>query len=142
MIKIAHRGNTAGPKPDLENSIDYLKYAISKGFDVEVDLWLKSDGYYTGHEDAQYKVDLDFLNNIKCNAWFHCKNLDAIYGCESNQFPNYFWHQNDNYALTSSNLIWTYPGMSYGNRSIVVDLGLNLEEKYPDAYGICGDYLE
>ena len=43
MILIAHRGNTNGKLPDRENTNDYIKEAISKGFDVEIDI-CKWDG--------------------------------------------------------------------------------------------------
>ena len=36
MILIAHRGNTNGKLPDRENTNDYIKEAIAKGFDVEL----------------------------------------------------------------------------------------------------------
>jgi hypothetical protein len=39
----AHRGNLFGPKPELENTPDYIDQAIKFGFKVEVDVWLNSD---------------------------------------------------------------------------------------------------
>ena len=43
MIFIAHRGNTNGPSSKKENSLPYIVSAISNGFDVEIDLWLKQE---------------------------------------------------------------------------------------------------
>lgn len=34
---------------------------------------------------------------------------------------NCFWHQEDDYALTSSGYIWTYPDKLLTDKSIIVD---------------------
>ena len=39
MIFISHRGNTDRIKKDLENTQRYIDLAISKGYEVEVDIW-------------------------------------------------------------------------------------------------------
>jgi hypothetical protein len=31
-----------------------------------------------------------------------------------------FWHQNDDFTLTSKNYIWTYPGQPYTASSVIV----------------------
>lgn len=142
MIKIAHRGNTKGPS-ETENNPVNLIVAISLGFDVEVDIWMDIKGVYLGHDKPQYTVDETFLEDIKDHAWFHCKNIEAL-GYFVNNMPDakYFWHQEDDHTLTSNGYIWTYPGKTVTNKSIVVltepaDLSL-----YKDAYGVCTDYLE
>ena len=43
MILISHRGNLNGPKPDQENSPNYINNAISKGYNVEIDVWFKDE---------------------------------------------------------------------------------------------------
>jgi hypothetical protein len=142
MIKIAHRGNTKGPS-ETENNPVNLIVAISLGFDVEVDIWMDMKGVYLGHDKPQYTVDETFLEDIKDHAWFHCKNIEAL-GYFVNNMPDakYFWHQEDDHTLTSNGYIWTYPGKTVTNKSIIVltepaDLSL-----YKDAYGVCTDYLE
>ena len=45
MKFIAHRGNVFGPNVELENSPNYIDKAISTGYDVEVDLWVKDDKF-------------------------------------------------------------------------------------------------
>jgi len=51
-----------------------------------------------------------------------------------------FWHQNDNYTITSKGFIWTFPGKPITKQSVIVDLqpvpNFNL-----DCYGICADTL-
>lgn len=142
MIKIAHRGNINGPKPELENTEQYLLSAIEAGFDVEADVWMMSGTFFLGHDSPLNETSLEFLKSINTKAWFHCKNLDALYAMRCQGFKNYFWHQNDDYSLTNHNFIWTFPGKSYGDNSIVVDLGEGSVHKYEEAYGVCGDYLE
>ena len=141
MIKIAHRGNMSGPSENENNPINII-IAISMGFDVEVDVWMDMTGIYLGHDKPEHLVDESFLEDIKKEAWFHCKNIEAL-GYFVNHMPDakYFWHQDDDYTLTSNGYIWTYPGKAVTNKSIVVltkptDLSL-----YKDAYGVCTDYL-
>jgi len=136
MIKIAHRGNTVGPSP-LENSPGFLLDAISKGFDVEIDIRLTNRGWFLGHDGPIYKVGDLFIDQIKNNSWFHCKNLEALEALDNKTYK-YFWHQQDDFTLTSNGYIWTYPGKNVTSRSIIVDL--NLDYKYNNAYGICTDY--
>jgi len=65
MIYIAHRGNTQGPNPDKENHPDYLRDAVRKGYDVELDVWLINGKYILGHDAPQYEVPDYFLENNK-----------------------------------------------------------------------------
>lgn len=133
---IAHRGNIDGPSL-LENSPGFLLETISKGFDVEVDIRFIDNRWYLGHDKPTYPVGEIFLNQIKDFAWFHCKNLDALYKLDINTYK-YFWHQNDDYTLTSNGYIWTYPSKEITSKSIIVDL--ELINKYDNVYGICTDY--
>lgn len=141
MIKIAHRGNTSGPS-ESENNPVHLVSAISKGFDVEVDIWMNNSGIFLGHDTPTYKVDESFLEDIIEEAWFHCKNIEAL-GYFVNNMPDakYFWHQNDDHTLTSNGYIWTYPGKTVTNKSIIVvkePVDINL---FSGAYGVCTSYL-
>lgn len=142
MIKIAHRGNLSGPNSSSENNPVDIVSAISRGFNVEVDIWMNEEGIYLGHDHQEYKIDEQFIEDIKEDTWFHCKNIEAL-GFFSNNMPDakYFWHENDSYTLTSNGYIWTYPGKTVTNKSIIVlqepmDLSI-----FKDAYGVCTDYL-
>jgi hypothetical protein len=136
MIKIAHRGNVDGPGP-LENSPGLIYHAIQKGFNVEVDIRLINSTWYLGHDFSQYPVGDIFVDNIKDVAWFHCKNINALNALDKNKHM-FFWHQEDDFTLTSNGYIWTYPGKNVTEKSIIVDL--NLDYKYNNVYGICTDY--
>lgn len=138
MIKIAHRGNRNG-KTKNENQLWYLKEAISEGYDVEADVWMLRDKLWLGHDSAMYYLSEEELENISEHTWFHCKNFDALnYFINNHGDKKFFWHQNDNHALTSNGLIWTYPGKEVRENSIIVDFN---NGRYYDIlpYGICSD---
>lgn len=140
MLKIAHRGNISGPKPELENSPEYLLKAIIAGFDVEVDLWVLDGKLSLGHDEPTYDVELHFIDFISDRAWFHCKNLAALrHMIDTRSWYKFFWHQKDDFTLTSNGYIWTYPGKETTGSSIVVDLGINPQTS--GIYGVCADYL-
>ena len=142
MIKIAHRGIIKGPNPGGENNPIDLIGAISMGFDVEADVWLNDDGLFLGHDKPEYPIDKEFIEAIKKEAWFHCKNLEAL-NYFTNTIPDakFFWHQNDDYTLTSNGYIWTYPGKPITNKSIVVLLEPTDLTLFEEAYGVCTQYL-
>jgi hypothetical protein len=73
----------------------------------------------------------------------HCKNKEALLFMSKEKLAcEYFWHQEDDYTLTSNRHIWTYPGKDICNRTIIVALTKyevdDAIEKNP--YGICTDY--
>ena len=141
MIKIAHRGNINGPSSE-ENQPHYIWETASRyACDVEIDTWFVDNKWYFGHDMPQYETNFSFLNAIKNFAWIHCKNLEALKELDPKEF-NFFWHQQDDFTLTSKNYIWTYPEKNITNKSIIVDLDLKDLEKYKNSYvyGVCTDY--
>lgn len=141
MLKIAHRGNVDGPN-DRENEPDYLLDALARGYEIEVDVWVIAGTLWLGHDYAQYQVNYTFLSKIVDRTWFHCKNLEALYYFSSVlSSTKYFWHQEDDFTLTSNGYIWTYPGKEATTRSVIVDLDLaNLGSYRDTAYAVCTDY--
>lgn len=141
MIKIAHRGNINGPDVEKENTIEAIFTAIGKGFDVEVDVWVIDGIIYFGHDEPQRIIDSFIIDKIGKHGWFHCKNLEALefFNKKYGKY-NYFWHQSDDYTLTSNGYIWTYPGQKVGSRSIKVDLKLNNLDINENLAGICTDF--
>ena len=142
MILIAHRGNINGPKPELENTTDYIINAINQKFEVEVDIWLINNVIYFGHDEPTHKPFKKFFD-YHDKIWFHAKNIEALHYMVENKFKKYFWHQNDNYTLTSNNYIWTFPGCRLTSKSIAV-----MPEPFDyseidlvNCYGICSDYI-
>lgn len=142
MKYIAHRGLLDGPNSELENHPDTVNKAIAMGFDVEVDIWYVNDIWYTGHDNPTYEITKDFLYNKK--LWIHCKNLEALHYL-SGMNLQYFWHQNDDFVLTSNNYIWTFPGKPLTDRSIMVlpeNIDSELNNIHVNCYGICSDYIK
>jgi hypothetical protein len=146
MKLIAHRGLINGPDEQIENHPDQIESSIDQGFDCEVDLWFEDSRFYLGHDRSQYPIDKDFLIKHKKRLWIHAKNLKALHWLSTtNNFFNYFWHQNDDCVVTSQGYIWTYPEKPLTDRSI----RLMPEWADPDlktiltnpCYAICSDYV-
>jgi hypothetical protein len=152
MKLISHRGNIHGPQIQ-ENSPCYIDTAIGLGFDVEIDVRYDEhlNYWYLGHDFAQYKIEWQWLDVRKNKLWIHCKNLEALRACCNHPDFNFFWHQNDDFTLTSQNYIWTYPGQTHGPKSVIVmpETAYGIEPvkrnfavmKTYSCYGICSDYV-
>ncbi len=141
MKLISHRGNLGGKLESLENEPTYIDLAISKGYDVEVDVWYKDNVLYLGHDNPNYGVNFIWFKDRLDKLWIHCKNIDAInYFKECSHPFNYFWHENDTLTLTSLNYLWVFPGKQPVKNSIAV-----MPELYNDdvtnCIGICSDYI-
>lgn len=148
-ILIAHRGNFKGPNSKLENKPSYVIDALNKKYHVEIDVWY-DNGWYLGHDDPKYKVDFSWLHihgttDEEYFLWIHCKNVEALSMMSekcSNNIP-YFWHQNDDYTLTSNGIIWAYPNKQLTKKCIAV-LPETADYTLADlrkCYGICSDYV-
>jgi glycerophosphoryl diester phosphodiesterase len=136
MKIIAHRANLNGSNESTENSIPAINVALYHGLDVEIDVWFKNDKWYLGHDKPKYIIDESFLENKR--LWCHAKNLNALDLMLKNKKIHCFWHENDDFTLTSKNYIWTYPRKDVTNNSIIV---LNQKIKIPKkCFGICTDF--
>jgi len=149
MKLIAHRGNINGPIFSNENNPQYIDSTIKLGYDVEIDLRSKEHKFYLGHDEPQYHVPMTWLVSNRNKLWIHCKDLDSLTILSNTSVDfNYFWHQDDDFTLTSQNYIWTYPGKSFNSKSIVVMPEWNIAlEQFVDilnykCFGICSDYVE
>jgi hypothetical protein len=143
MFKIAHRGNLNGPNPEKENEPSYIVSAINQGFDCEVDLWRTESGFFLGHDEPQYEIKDSFLFELSDKLWIHCKNLEALtFVSKEASTLNGFWHQEDDFTLTTKGYIWTYPNRPTTDRSILVHLPKlrQLDHAFIIA-GICSDYI-
>ena len=138
MYLISHRGNINGILEKRENSPSYINEALNKGYDVEVDVRFDNNQFFLGHDKNQYQINKEFLLNKK--IWCHAKTTEALIALEKID-AHYFWHQEDDYTITSKGFIWTYPGKKLLLKSICV-----LPEKYDykqiDCEGICSDYIQ
>ncbi len=138
MYLISHRGNLDGSNPEKENDPEYLNIAIQKGFAVEVDVRFENNKFFLGHDFNQYEIKENFLLNK--NVWCHAKTYDALFALDKIK-AHYFWHQNDDYTITSSGYLWTYPGKKLLKKSICV-LPENANYEKIDCMGICSDFIQ
>jgi hypothetical protein len=141
MKLISHRGNINGPNTVRENSPYYIMEAIAMGYEVEIDIWVKDNLFYLGHNNLQYSISKEWLNDRIDKLWIHCKNIEAMEWFNISGKFNYFWHQEDTVTLTSKGYIWAYPGKQPIKNSIAV-----MPELYNDnlnsCIGICSDYIQ
>jgi len=110
MKYIAHRGNLNGPNTADENKPEYILKALHLGFECEIDVRYINDEWFLGHDTPDYKIELKFLFDNSEKFWIHCKNIEALNYLIHCPQLNVFWHQNDDYTLTSKRYIWCYPG--------------------------------
>jgi hypothetical protein len=142
MIKISHRGNINGKFESYENEPNYIDLAISKGYDVEVDVWFIDNILWLGHDNPQYGVDFRWFRDRLSKLWIHCKDINSvIFFKECGYDFNYFWHQEDHITLTSLNFIWAYPGKQPIKDSISVLPEINNEDTSL-CLGVCSDFIE
>lgn len=142
MKFISHRGNINGIIPNQENRLNYIDDALSQGYDVEVDIWGVDGLLYTGHDSADYDIDIDWILDRANYLWIHVKNIKALdIMMKYDKVINYFWHQNDDVTLTSRNFIWTFPGKELTVNSIAVLPEVGKFHNISSAYGICSDFI-
>jgi len=140
MILISHRGNLNGPNPLRENSPKYIDETILAGYEVEVDVWMVEGSLFLGHDEPQYGINQNWLNERSNMIWIHCKNTEAMEWFNMIGGFNYFWHQEDTVTLTSMNYIWAYPGKQPIKRSIAVMPEIN-KDNLSECIGVCSDYI-
>lgn len=141
MFLISHRGNIDGIEENKENNPFFLDKLLQIGYNIEVDVWLIENQLFLGHDGPQYQIDLEYLSNP--NLWCHAKNLEALQLMIDNNI-HCFWHQEDDFTLTSKGYIWTYPNKQVCENSIIVCFTEEETLKYSkmNIAGICSDYLE
>jgi hypothetical protein len=145
MRFIAHRGNLTGPD-SKENHPDHIDNAISLGYHVEIDLWIEGYEIFLGHDEPQYKIDNQFLEKRRHYIWCHAKNIQALKYLLDNKF-HVFFHDKDDYTLTSKGYIWAYPGTTLVEGAICVmpemaDDPEYLEKNIHLIHGVCSDYVQ
>ncbi len=139
MLWISHRGNLDGPIPERENHPDYIESALYLGVDVEVDVWFIDGELYLGHDAGIYSMPKEYLSNQR--MWFHCKNVSALDFFKKTDRVKYFWHQNDDYTLTSNRKIWTYPGKLLMPGCIAVVPEIAYKGNLWECHAICTDFV-
>ena len=129
-----------GPDERKENDPAQIRIALDQGFECEIDLWFSEDRFYLGHDAPNYIVSSDFIETK--GLWIHAKNLDAL-DVLSQTNLNYFWHESDNYVITSRKTIWAYPEQRLSKNCIMVmpeTVNRRLMISNLVCKGICTDY--
>ena len=143
MILISHRGNINGKDESKENKPSYIIDAIRKGYNVEVDFWYDNGKFVLGHDEPQYSIPIDFIENYYRYLWIHCKNHDALSKLveidRGGVYFNYFWHDTDDVIITSKGYMWANPG-TYIEGSIAV-MPEYKKDKIEGRLGVCSDFI-
>jgi len=142
MKLIAHRGLTQGPDANLENLPGQILSSLQAGYDCEIDVSYIDGKWMLGHDTPDFEVPFEFLEQP--GLWIHAKNLKALYQLNKTNLV-YFWHQEDEFTLTSNGYIWTYPGRILTDKSIMLLPEWNnprLENLDLNCYAICSDYVD
>lgn len=143
MKLIAHRGLIDGPNAEAENNPNQIEHAIKLGYECEVDIWMKDNQLFLGHDNPQYKIPKSFLFTNK--LWIHAKNFEALHFLSLKEYDyNFFWHENDAFCMTSFGYIWTYPKKQLDTLSVCVmpELFMDLKDvKKLNCYGVCSDFV-
>ena len=150
MKFISHRGNLDGPEPSRENSPDFIDKAISQGFEVEVDIrltggYVPPGDFYLGHDQLDHEVSLEWLVKRKDKLWLHAKNISALrWFLKSSIDWNVFWHQEDDYTITSKRYVWVYPGKHpcYGSIIVMPEKTQHSWSLIRKCSGICSDNIK
>lgn len=136
MRIISHRGRLKGDE-GLDNNPTQIEKCISLGYDVEIDL---NSDLFLGHDVPEFKINKEWLFDLKYSLWIHCKDLSALDFCLQNNL-HCFYHETDKVTLTSKGYIWTFPQESYKiyNNQVILDFS-ETPKKY-DCYAMCLDYI-
>lgn len=139
MIFICHRGKKNNQEP--ENFVKNILKNLSLGYDCEIDVWKIENRFFIGHDKPEEEIKEEFLLNK--NLWCHAKNIEALKYMISNNITT-FWHQNDDYTITSNGFIWVYPGKKIVKNCIIVkpELGNYTVKELQTCHAICTAEIE
>jgi len=106
VLRIAHRGNTEGRKPEFENAPWYLGEASNLGFDIEADFRLIDGELWLGHDEPQYKCPDDLL--WFPGLWAHAKDVETL-AYLFKLGVHCFGNDKDPFCITSLGFMWEFP---------------------------------
>ena len=138
MIVISHRGNLTGKNLDTENTVKQLELVMSKNIPVEVDVRNIFGQWYLGHDQHDNKIDVQFLLQNKDMMWCHAKNIEALEKMLDIGL-HCFWHQTDEYTLTSKGIVWAYPSFYTSVGILVMPSKDFIDNLNRPIYGLCVD---
>jgi glycerophosphoryl diester phosphodiesterase len=154
MILISHRGNINGCNFEKENTHEYIQQAIDAGFHVEIDVWLKNNQLFLGHDQPETPVYLDWLIERKEKLWVHTKNAESLFYLTSNTDLTVFFHEEEKYSIINNGrnnsgtiikgVVWAHNLEKLNKNCIIPLLSKNDLTKKPtvEILGVCSDYVE
>ena len=80
------------------------------------------------------------------HLWIHCKDVATLHEFSTKTSGyNFFFHDKDDYTLTSKQYIWAYPGKSYTDHTVMVMPEWKEDVDWDtlratNCFGICTDY--
>ena len=87
-----------------ENNLESLEQCIRSGFAVEIDVHVKDDAVFLGHDSAEQKIELCSID--KQNVFIHIKN-GGLLNCKS---ADTFYLNEDSVAYTGKGRRWLNVG--------------------------------
>lgn len=139
MKLIAHRGNIAGAQIELENTPAYINTALKK-YDCEIDVFYQDAKFYLGHDGPVTEVSKDFL--LHPGLWCHAKHYASLQAL-LDIGAHCFFHQRDDYTVTSQGIIWAFPGKTGNKNTVAVHPHeLSADIKLTDFYGLCSNNIQ
>ncbi len=139
QILISHRGNISGINSKKENRMDYIFESLNLGYDTEIDCWFENNQWYLGHDEPKYKTGITIFKNPK--VWCHIKNTQGLEEIKKITGVNYFWHDKDDYTLTSTGTVWCKVGSIVIKNSICVLPEQGYNGNIKNCKGICSDCI-
>ena len=141
-IIISHRGLYFGSNKSRENNPVYIKELLKDNIPCEIDLRIKNNKLYLGHDFEQYRITLDFLVENRNLLYVHAKTINALYWLANTAYDlHYFYHTVEDAVLTSKKFIWQAHYNDLTPKTIVIDLSIT--PRYNSkCWGICCDYLK
>lgn len=140
MKIISHRAYVDGEDPNVENHPKAIQNLLDLGLHVEIDVWFINGKYLLGHDSPKYQIQKVFLEQE--GLWCHAKNKDALQQMINSNI-HCFWHQTDNYTLTSKGFIWAYPGFETDGKNTVFLFPERYSKiKFKSYDFICTDYVK
>lgn len=144
MYFIAHRGNMIGRNVERENKEDYILECLELGYQCEIDVWIIDNEIFLGHDGPEHKTTIDFIMERKEHLWIHCKNEDAL-NFFVHKNVNCFYHDKDNYTITSKGIVWgNINSKCISNMICVMPENYQSELEFEElslCIGVCSDYV-
>lgn len=137
---VSHRGNTSGQDVEFENTPEYLLRALELGYDIELDVWMRGDHIYLGHDQPERVSHTHALWRApKDRMWVHAKDLASLETFRVWRY-NVFWNDKDAYALTSYGNVWANYDQAGDENTVHM---LRKGEATPiGCLGVCTDWPE